>query len=64
MLGALIYAITDPSRTPFQPMNANMGLLPPLENKEHGKKKSERHLALALRSRTYLTGLQEKRVLL
>jgi methylenetetrahydrofolate--tRNA-(uracil-5-)-methyltransferase len=30
MLGALLSAITQPDRSPFQPMNVNMGILPPL----------------------------------
>lgn len=30
MLGSLLSSITDPLRTPFQPMNSNMGILPPL----------------------------------
>ncbi len=30
MLGALLATITDPARKHFQPMNVNMGLLPPL----------------------------------
>lgn len=32
LLGALLQTITDPSRVDFQPMNVNMGLLPPLDN--------------------------------
>lgn len=31
MLGALLSAITDPQRKNFQPLNANFGILPPLE---------------------------------
>jgi methylenetetrahydrofolate--tRNA-(uracil-5-)-methyltransferase len=31
MLGALLTAITDSTRINFQPMNSNMGILPPLE---------------------------------
>jgi methylenetetrahydrofolate--tRNA-(uracil-5-)-methyltransferase len=30
MLGALLAAISDPAREHFQPMNVNMGLLPPV----------------------------------
>ncbi len=45
MLGSLINYITDPTRTDFQPMNANFGLLPDLEQKVRGKK--ERKLAKA-----------------
>ncbi|MCH7895887.1 MAG: methylenetetrahydrofolate--tRNA-(uracil(54)-C(5))-methyltransferase (FADH(2)-oxidizing) TrmFO [candidate division NC10 bacterium] len=49
MLGALLRYITstDPSR--FQPMNANFGLLPPLEARIRDRR--ERHAVLARRSR-------------
>ena len=30
MLGGLLFAVTDPTRINFQPMNVNMGILPPL----------------------------------
>lgn len=48
MLGSLLRYITsaDPSR--FQPMNANFGLIPPLEARVRDKR--ERHAALAHRS--------------
>jgi methylenetetrahydrofolate--tRNA-(uracil-5-)-methyltransferase len=49
MLGALIAAITDPMRTRFQPMNVNMGILPPLE-KPTGKDKKLRNAAMASRA--------------
>jgi len=41
MLGALLSTITDPTRKEFQPMNVNMGLLPPLifPETEAGKRK-------------------------
>ncbi len=39
MIGALIKYITDPSHKDFQPMNANFGLLPPLDVKIKDKKK-------------------------
>ncbi|NLB18974.1 MAG: FADH(2)-oxidizing methylenetetrahydrofolate--tRNA-(uracil(54)-C(5))-methyltransferase TrmFO [Syntrophomonadaceae bacterium] len=48
MLGSLINYICDPLQVRFQPMNANFGLLPPLDNKV--KKKAERKLQLAKRS--------------
>jgi methylenetetrahydrofolate--tRNA-(uracil-5-)-methyltransferase len=39
MLGSLLYEISNPDRPqPFQPMNVNMGLLPPLEKREKDKK--------------------------
>lgn len=48
MLGALLRYVTsaDPSR--FQPMNANFGLVPPLERRVRDKQ--ERHAALSHRS--------------
>lgn len=48
MLGALINYITDETVTDFQPMGANMGILPPLENKI--RHKDERYAALAQRA--------------
>ena len=47
MLGALVGYITDESVSNFQPMGANMGILPPLENKI--RHKDERYAALAQR---------------
>lgn len=55
MIGSLLNYITDQSVKDFQPMGANMGILPPLENKI--KHKDERYLALANRS---LAALEEK----
>lgn len=48
MLGALISYITDESVGNFQPMGANMGILPPLEKKI--RHKDERYAALAARA--------------
>ena len=48
MLGALINYITDESVGNFQPMGANMGILPPLEKKL--RHKDERYAALAERA--------------
>lgn len=48
MLGALVGYITDESVGSFQPMGANMGILPPLEKKIHHK--DERYAALAQRA--------------
>ena len=48
MLGALISYITDESVDNFQPMGANMGILPPLEKKI--RHKDERYAALAQRA--------------
>lgn len=47
-IGALAAYISDPSVTHFQPMNIHFGLLPPLEQRV--KKKSEKNLAIAVRS--------------
>lgn len=48
MLGALVNYITDESVGNFQPMGANMGILPPLEKKI--RHKYERYAALAERA--------------
>jgi methylenetetrahydrofolate--tRNA-(uracil-5-)-methyltransferase len=52
ILGALAAAITDGSREKFQPMNSNMGILPPLDPPVREKKL--RHAAFAERSRDVL----------
>ncbi len=48
MLGALINYITDETVANFQPMGANMGILPPFEDKI--RHKDERYSALAQRA--------------
>lgn len=48
MMGALSTYISDESVTNFQPMGANMGILPPLG--ERIKDKQDRYLALAERA--------------
>ncbi len=48
MLGAIVNYITDGSVSDFQPMGANMGILPPLEQKI--RHKEERYAALATRA--------------
>ncbi len=48
MIGALADYITDETVTCFQPMGANFGILPPLEN--HIRDKRERYSALSNRS--------------
>lgn len=55
MLGGLVATITDPLRTPFQPMNANMGILPPTESLEKKKKKDKAARNLAFSSRSKVT---------
>ena len=47
MCGALIRYITSPNKD-FQPMGANMGILPPLENRPRDKR--ERYMAVANRA--------------
>ncbi len=47
MCGALVRYITSPNKD-FQPMGANMGILPPLENRPRDKR--ERYLAVANRA--------------
>ena len=48
MIGALLSYICDETVKNFQPMGANFGILPPLENKIRDKR--ERYMALAQRS--------------
>ncbi len=48
MLGALLSYITSAAPSRFQPMNANFGLLPPLDTRVRDRR--ERHAALARRS--------------
>ena len=48
MLGALVNNITDENVENFQPMGANMGLLPPLPTKI--RHNDERYLAVAERA--------------
>ena len=48
MIGALLQYICDESVTDFQPLGANFGIIPPLEN--HIRDKRERYGALAERS--------------
>lgn len=55
MLGALIHYITDETVTDFQPMGANMGILPPLSKKIRGKE--ERYKVLADRALTDLEAI-------
>ncbi len=46
-MGALVHYITHSQAVPFQPMNINFGLLPPLSGKSRGR---ERRLLLAKRA--------------
>lgn len=48
MIGALLHYITDETVVNFQPMGANFGIIPPLD--EHIKDKRERYSALSQRS--------------
>ena len=48
MIGALLSYICDDSVKNFQPMGANFGVLPPLDN--HIRDKRERYMALSQRS--------------
>lgn len=57
MLGGLVGAITDSERTNFQPMNANMGILPPTEIRI--KNKQERRAELANRCESELEKWRE-----
>ena len=59
MLGALLKSITDPTRIPFQPMNANMGVLPPVLQEGDKKKldKAVRNERMSLRSQAVMSQL-------
>ncbi len=58
MLGALTRAITDPTRVPFQPMNANLGVLPPvIKEGEKKLEKAVRNERMSLRSQQALAEL-------
>jgi methylenetetrahydrofolate--tRNA-(uracil-5-)-methyltransferase len=54
MLGALCYYIAHAEPKDFQPMKANYGILPPLENRPRGKR--ERYQALSRRALEDLQG--------
>ncbi len=56
MIGALLSYITDETVENFQPMGANFGILPPLEN--HIRDKRERYMALSNRSLEYFNKLE------
>ena len=58
MIGALLGYITDETVTNFQPMGANFGIIPPLE--EPIKDKRERYAAFANRSLKYFENFKEK----
>ena len=48
MLGALCAYISQPDTVDFQPMGSNMGILPPLEERERNKE--QRYTKLARRA--------------
>ncbi|MBQ6830746.1 MAG: methylenetetrahydrofolate--tRNA-(uracil(54)-C(5))-methyltransferase (FADH(2)-oxidizing) TrmFO [Clostridia bacterium] len=51
MIGALLHHVVDETVDDFQPMGANFGILPPLD--EHIRDKRQRYAALAQRSMDY-----------
>ena len=57
MIGAILGYITDESVVNFQPMGANFGIIPPLE--QHIRDKRERYAALAERSLEYFENIKE-----
>lgn len=59
MLGALLKSISDPTRIPFQPMNANMGVLPPVREEGDKKKidKAVRNERMSRRSQAVMSQL-------
>jgi len=48
-MGALLHHITRSFAVPFQPMNINFGLFPPLPGKHNGRKRRLHHASRALR---------------
>lgn len=54
MLGALLAAITDETKKNFQPMNSNMGILPPLP--QRSKDRPARNAAMTARAKESLAG--------
>lgn len=58
MMGALSRYISDESVQNFQPMGANFGVLPPLEEKIRDK--AQRYMALAQRAMTALAAYKEE----
>ena len=58
MCGALFYYITHASADDFQPMKANMGLLPPLP--DHVPNKRQRYTAYAERAKQELENCLEQ----
>ncbi len=47
-LGSLLAYVSNPKRRDFQPMNANYGLLPPLQGRERGREKRQQLARRAL----------------
>ena len=62
MMGAIARYISDPTVTDFQPMGANFGVLPPLENRPRDK--AERGTAYAERALSDLCGFISQNALL
>ena len=52
MCGALLRYVSGPACADFQPMGANMGLLPPLDGRM--KDKQQRYLLIAQRGLSHL----------
>ena len=58
-IGALGYYISDESVENFQPMNINFSIIAPLEHRV--RKKSEKNLAIAMRSLAVINGMLEEK---
>jgi methylenetetrahydrofolate--tRNA-(uracil-5-)-methyltransferase len=56
MIGSLVRAITDETKENFQPLNSNMGILPPLEGKKM-KSRQERNEKYSTRSQQAMSGV-------
>ena len=55
VIGAMAYYVANGGTSSFQPMNANFGIVPPLEKRVKGGKKAKNE-ALAARSLSILSG--------
>jgi methylenetetrahydrofolate--tRNA-(uracil-5-)-methyltransferase len=58
-IGALGYYISDESVENFQPMNINFSIIAPLEQRI--RKKSEKNLAIAMRSLAVIDGMKKEK---
>lgn len=53
MLGSLVRAITDPTKVDFQPINSNMGILPPLQESDYVEAVTQKKVPKEIRNRSH-----------